>query len=135
MIIKAHGMRYQFHTIVKRTIVFDVDVLIILIGDREYFISIIAVLACSVYLKLNSEESLGITVEYRVRLVPIVMDASVTIYLLVITFRTVVIAVQVVGVILVKQCIAAATSGVVVLIAVMTENSVFVPVTIVCPDN
>ena len=84
MTVKAHRVSYYLHTIIKRTVSLDVDMLIILIGDREYFISIIAVLACSVYLKLNSEESLGITVEYRLRLIPIVMDASVTINLVMI---------------------------------------------------
>ena len=135
MPVKAHRVSYYLHTIIKRTVSLDVDMLIILIGDREYFIGVVAVLACSVYLKLNSEESLGITVEYRVRLVPIVMDASVTIYLLVITFRTVVIAVQVVGVILMKKGVATRAAGIVILIAMATKSGVFVSVAIVSPDS
>ena len=84
MTVKTHRVSYYLHTIIKRTVSLDVDMLIIFIGDREYFISIIAVLACSVYLKLNSKESLGITIKDRFRLIPIVMDASVTINLVMI---------------------------------------------------
>jgi hypothetical protein len=135
MTIKAHRVSYYLHTIIKRTVSLDVDMLIILIGDREYFISIIAVLACSVYLKLNSEESLGITIKDRLRLIPIVMDASVTIYLFVITFRTVVIAVQVVGVILMKKGVTTRAAGIVIFVTVTAESSILVTIAIVSPDS
>ena len=52
-----------------------------------------------------------------------------------IALRAVVIPVQVISIIFMKKSITAAASGVMVLIAVMTESSVFVPVTIVCPDD
>ena len=52
-----------------------------------------------------------------------------------IAFRAVVVSVQVVSVILVKQSIAAAASGVMVLIAVMAERCILVTIAIVCPDG
>ena len=62
------------------------------------------------------------------------MDTTASVNFFVITFRAVIIAVKVIGIILVKQGIAAAASGVVVLIAVMAKGGVLVPVAIVCPD-
>jgi hypothetical protein len=52
-----------------------------------------------------------------------------------IAFTAIVVSVQVVGVILVKQCIAAAASGVMVLIAVMTERCILVAIAVFCPYN
>ena len=88
-------MCYQLHTIVKRTVPLDIDVLAVAVGVGylKQFICVIIVLSCSVYLKLNSEESIGITVENRLRFVHIIVDTSVTVDFLVITFRAVVVSV------------------------------------------
>ena len=99
MIIKAHGMSNQLHTIIETTVSLDVDVLIILIGDREYFISVIAVFSCTVNLQLNSKIPLRIAVEYRLRLVAVVMYRTISVNLFVVAFTAVVVSVKVVGII------------------------------------
>ena len=48
--------------------------LVVLIGDCKYFISIIAVFSCAVNLQLNAEISLRITIEYGFRLIAVIVD-------------------------------------------------------------
>ena len=63
------------------------------------------------------------------------MDASVTINLVMIAFRTVIISVKVICIIFMKQCVAARAAGIVILIAMVTESSVLVTIAIACPDS
>ena len=95
-------MRYQFHAVVERAVAFDVDMLLILIGNSEYLVSIIAVFTCSVNFKLNTEISMRIAIEDRLRFVSVVVDAPVTIYLIMITLTTVVVSVKMISIILMQ---------------------------------
>ena len=129
-------MSDKFHTIVKRAVSLDIDVLAVAVGVGYFkqFIRIVAVLACAINLQLNSEESFGITIEDRLRLVAVVVDTSVTVYFLVIAFTAIVISVEMISVVLMQKRIAARTAGIMIFVAVMAKGGVLVPVAIVCPN-
>ncbi len=63
------------------------------------------------------------------------MDRAILVNFIVITVTAIIISVKVIGIILMNQSISAAASGVVILIAMMTESSVFVAIAIVRPDS
>ena len=135
VIIKGHRMRYQLHAVVERAVAFDVDMLLVLIGDSEKFVGIIAVFSCSVDFKLNTEISVRIAIEYRLGFVSVVMDASVFVNFVMIAVAAIIVTVKVISIIFVEQGITAAAASIVVVVAVGAKCSIFVTVAVVSPDN
>ncbi len=79
VIFKSHRVTYKFHSVIKRAISFDVDMLVVLIGNIKNFFCIVIVLACFVDFKLNTEESCAVafgifTKEFRFRFVAVLVD-------------------------------------------------------------
>ena len=109
--------------------------LVVSVGDSKYLIGIIAVFYCTVNLQLNAEIPLRIAVEYRLRLVAVVVYRTILVNFIVIALVAVVISVEVVCIILMKQCITTAASCVVILVAMTTECGVFISVIVFCPYN
>ena len=109
--------------------------LLVLIGDSEKFIGIIAVFACSVNFKLNTEISVRIAIENRLGLVSVIMDASVFVNFVVVTITAIIIAVKVISIIFMNKSVTAGAAGIVVVVAVAASSCVFVAVAVVSPDN
>ena len=109
--------------------------LVVSVGDSKYLVGIIAVFSCAVNLQLNSEIPLRIAVEYRLRLVAVVVYRAILVNFIVIALGAVVVSVEVVCIILMKQCITTAASCVVILVAMTTECGVFIPVAVLSPDD
>jgi hypothetical protein len=76
----------DLHTIIERTVSFDVDVLVIPVCDSKYLVSIIAVFTGSVYFKLYAEISGTIAVEQRFGFVAVIVDTTALINFIVIAF-------------------------------------------------
>jgi hypothetical protein len=117
-------MRYQLHSVVKRAVTLDVDVLLVSVGDSKKLVSVVRVFACSVNFKLYAEISVRIAIEDRPRLISVVVDASVLINFVVVAVTAVIVTVKVIGIILMEQSITAAAASIVVVIAVGAERGV-----------
>ena len=70
------------------------------VGDSQYLIGVVTVLTRSVNLQFYPEISLRITVEYRFRLISVVMDRTVSVNFLMIAVRAVIIAVKMISIVL-----------------------------------
>ena len=86
VIVKAHRVAYKLHAVIERSVAFNVDMLLVPVGDSKYLVGIIAVFSCTVNLQLNSEIPLRIAVEYGLRLVAVVVDRAVFVNFIVIAF-------------------------------------------------
>ena len=79
-------MSYDLHSVIKRTVAFYVDMLLVTVADSQYLVSVIIVPACSVNFQFNTKVALGITVEYGFGLVAVVVDRLVSVNFLMVTF-------------------------------------------------
>ena len=93
-------MRHKLHTVIKGSVTFDVDVLAaaVRVGYSKQFISVATVISCPVYLQFYAKISRTITVENWLRFVPIIMNTTIFINFVVVAFRAVVIAVEMISV-------------------------------------
>ena len=137
MINKAHRVCHKLHTVVKRTVSFDIDMLTVAvrIGYFKQSICVVTVLSSSVYLKLNSEESIGITVEDRLRPEAVVVDTTVSVNFLMIAFSAIILPIEMIRIILVKQSIAAAASGVMVFVTVTAKGGILIAIAVIEPNG
>ena len=76
-----------------------------------------------------------IAIEDRLRLISVVVYASVLINFVVVAVTAVIVTVKVIGIILMEQSITAAAASIVVVIAVGAERGVFVAVAVIAPYN
>ena len=135
VIIKGHRMCYQLHAVVERAVALDVYVFLVFIGNSENLIGIIAVFACSVNFKFNTEISVRIAIEYRLGFVSVIMDASVFVNFVVVTIAAIIVTVKVISIVLMNKSVTAGTAGIVVVVAVGAKCCVLVAVAVVSPDN
>ena len=109
--------------------------LLVLVGDSKYLVRVITILACSVNLQFNAEIPLRIAVEYRLGLESVIVDRVVLIDFVVVAFTAIIIPVEVVSIVFVKQCIAARAACIVVFITALAERGVLICIRIISPNN
>ena len=101
-------MRHQLHSVIKASVAFDINVLsIISVSHSKNFISIVIILSGIINFQFNTKISVRITVKYGFRLVAVVVNRTIPVYLIMITFTTVVVAIKMISIVLMKQCITA----------------------------
>ena len=74
VIVQCHGMGDDFHSVVKRTVGLNVDMVVSGIADFQQLVGIIAVLAALVDFQFNAEITAVVAVENRSGLIPIFID-------------------------------------------------------------
>ena len=127
---------HKLHTLIERAIGLDVNVILFRVRCLKDLLNVIVVPACSVNFKFYAEISwipiLGIfPEEVRLRLVPVIMDMSAFVAFFFITFTTIVVAIEVVCVIFINQCVAPITAGISVVIAIRAKIRVVVSKSII----
>ena len=105
------------------------------ICNIQQFFCIIIVFACFINFQFNTEVTISLTIENRVRLIAVFMNQVRVFPFFLITISTVCITVRVVCFILIKQGIAATASGVMLFIAICTNSGIFIAIGIISPDS
>ena len=126
-------MSNYLQTIIERTISFDIDMLLILIGNSKYLVCVIRVFACSVYLQFYAKVALAVTVKYGFRLVAVVMDTSAFVHFVMVAVAAIIITIEMISIVLMEQGIATAATSIMVVITAATKRSVIIAVRITGP--
>lgn len=75
--VQGHGVGHQLQTVIQRTVVLDVEELLLGVGDPEKGTGVVPVLAAAVDLKLYAKKPGPISIEDRLRFVVVIMDGLV----------------------------------------------------------
>ena len=100
VIVYGAGVRNQLHTIVQRTVCFDVKQVCMGVGNVQQFFRKVVISACSVNFQFNAKVTVAFAVENGIRLVAVLVDQVAFFTFILVAVTAVCLTVQIVGIVL-----------------------------------